>query len=50
MYHIKEADIAIIGGGAAGAMTAIYAHRMVPRIVIAIFEKRKRESSGTAGQ
>ena len=50
MYHIKEADIVIIGGGAAGTMTAIYAHRMAPNVVIAIFEKSKLESSGAAGQ
>ncbi len=50
MYHIEEADIVIIGAGAAGAMAAIYAHRTNPRLKVAVLDKSKMETSGAAGR
>ena len=50
MHHINEADIVIIGGGAAGAMAAIYAHRTDPNLKIAVLDKSKLETSGAAGR
>jgi len=50
VYHIKQADIVIIGGGAAGSMAAIYAHRTDPNLRIAVLDKSKLETSGAAGR
>jgi succinate dehydrogenase/fumarate reductase flavoprotein subunit len=50
MYWIKEADVVIIGGGAAGAMAAIYAHRTDPKLEIVLLDKSKLETSGAAGR
>ncbi len=50
MYHIHEVDILIIGGGAAGSMAAIYAHRTNPTLKVAVLDKSKIETSGAAGR
>jgi succinate dehydrogenase/fumarate reductase flavoprotein subunit len=50
MYHIHEVDIVIIGGGAAGAMAAIYANRTNPTLKVAVLDKSKIETSGAAGR
>jgi succinate dehydrogenase/fumarate reductase flavoprotein subunit len=50
MYHIKEADVVVVGAGAAGAMSAIYIHRTDPSLRIAVMDKSKTETSGAAGR
>jgi succinate dehydrogenase/fumarate reductase flavoprotein subunit len=50
MYHIHEFDVVIIGGGAAGAMAAIYARRTHPALKVAVLDKSKIETSGAAGR
>jgi len=50
MYHIKEADVLIIGAGPAGAMAAIYARRKDPDLCIVVLDKSKMETSGAAGR
>ena len=50
MYHIHEVDVVIIGGGAAGSMAAIYAHRTNPTLKVAVLDKSKIETSGAAGR
>ncbi len=50
MFSIGEADLVIIGGGAAGAMAAVYAHRTNPRTRIVVLDKSKIETSGSAGR
>ena len=46
MYHVKQADIVIIGSGAAGTMSAIYAHRVDPKLKVVVLDKSKMETSG----
>ena len=41
MYHVKQADIVIIGSGAAGTMSAIYAHRVDPKLKVVVLDKSK---------
>ena len=50
MYHVKQADIVIIGSGAAGTMSAIYAHRVDPKLKVVVLDKSKMDSSGGAGR
>ena len=50
MYYIKESDIVIIGGGAAGTMAAIYAHQANPALSLTLLDKSKMETSGAAGR
>jgi len=50
MYHLKQADIVIIGAGAAGTMSAIYAHRLDPKLKVVVLDKSKMETSGGAGR
>lgn len=50
MFHIHETDIVVIGAGAAGAMAAIYAHKVKPNLKIAVLDKSKMETSGAAGR
>jgi len=50
MYYIKETDVVIIGAGAAGAMTAIYARRANPKVRLTVLDKSKMETSGAAGR
>ncbi|MGD8561836.1 MAG: FAD-dependent oxidoreductase [Desulfarculaceae bacterium] len=50
MHYIKETDLVIIGGGAAGAMAAIYAHRADPSLRVTLLDKSKLETSGGAGR
>jgi succinate dehydrogenase/fumarate reductase flavoprotein subunit len=50
LYYIEETDIVIAGGGAAGAMAAIYARRANPKLRVALLDKSKLETSGAAGR
>jgi len=50
MLQVKKADIVIIGGGAAGTMAAIHAHRANPALKVAILDKSRIETSGGAGR
>ena len=50
MYHIYEADVVVIGAGAAGAMAAIYAHKANPALKVVVLDKSKMETSGAAGR
>lgn len=50
MHYVHDVDIVIIGAGAAGAMTAIYAHRTNPNLKVAVLDKSKMETSGAAGR
>jgi succinate dehydrogenase/fumarate reductase flavoprotein subunit len=50
VYHIKETDLVVIGGGAAGAMAAIYANRTDPSVKVVVLDKSKIETSGAAGR
>jgi succinate dehydrogenase/fumarate reductase flavoprotein subunit len=50
MYHIKEADVVIVGAGAAGTMSAVYARRTNPHLKIVVLDKSKMETSGAAGR
>ncbi len=50
MEHVREADVVIVGGGAAGVMSAIYAHRTDPKLKVAVLDKSKLETSGAAGR
>ena len=50
MYHVKQADLVIIGSGAAGTMSAIYAHRADPGLKVVVLDKSKMETSGGAGR
>ena len=50
MYHIEEADVVIIGAGAAGTMAALYAHQTDPSLRIVVLDKSKMETSGAAGR
>jgi succinate dehydrogenase/fumarate reductase flavoprotein subunit len=50
MYHLREADLVIVGAGAAGTMAAIHAHRTDPRLRVVVLDKSKMETSGAAGR
>ena len=50
MFTINETDVVIIGGGAAGTMAAIYAHRANPALRLTLLDKSKMETSGAAGR
>ncbi|HSR13118.1 MAG TPA: FAD-dependent oxidoreductase, partial [Thermodesulfobacteriota bacterium] len=50
MYTVKEADVVIVGGGAAGAMAAIYARRTDTKLRVVVLDKSKLETSGAAGR
>jgi succinate dehydrogenase/fumarate reductase flavoprotein subunit len=50
MLHFKTSDLVIIGGGAAGTMAAIHAHRKNPGLKITVLDKSKIETSGGAGR
>ena len=50
MYHIEEADVVIVGAGAAGTFSALYAYRTNPNLRIVVLDKSKMETSGAAGR
>lgn len=50
MYHLDEADVVIVGAGAAGTFSALYAHRTDPKLKIVVLDKSKMETSGAAGR
>ena len=50
MYHVEETDVVVLGAGAAGTLSAIYAHRINPKLRVVVLDKSKMETSGAAGR
>ena len=50
MYHVEETDVVVLGAGAAGTLSAIYAHRTNPKLRVTVLDKSKMETSGAAGR
>ena len=45
MYHVEKTDVVVLGAGAAGTMSAIYAHRTNPKLRVVVLDKSKMEDT-----